>query len=79
MPPQPLPSMWSPSAISWQNPQGPEGVGLCQQAASHKRTSLMSWRLTHALYEVPKLKETKLPSQRQPGPGGETWQGSGVR
>lgn len=41
--------------------------------------SLMSQRLTHALYEVPKLKETKIPRQRQPGPGGGTWQGSGAR
>ena len=54
-------------------------MGSAGGAVAHVGMGLMSRSLTHALSEVPKLKETELPSQRQPGPGGETWQGSGVR
>lgn len=77
--PVPPPSTQSPSAGSWQILPGPERVGSAGGAAAHVGMGLMSQSLTHALSEVPKLKETELPSQRQLGPGGETWQCSGVR
>lgn len=72
LPPPPRLTSGAPLLLLDRACEAPEGVGRRRRGRGSHGMSLMSRALTHALYEVPKLKETKLPSQRQRGPGGET-------